>query len=685
MGNKSKSVKRKAGHVGLQASEIAFIEDEMVAFAAEYGLEVDGDVAGNVGRRQASKKTRRRRVAGNGFKSNRSTASEQASPCAATRIHLVDATSESSDSEETNDAQTVIRKRLADVLPATCALQACGVPGCACKSTGQSFGFQVQNGRQESTKVDVIERWQCLECHHGVLQHTVGRRPDVDAWPRGGQRLFQTLYEMIRLGRIGATIFHSRIWTHSVLEQLDALVVHLKHHVVHRGRSNGQTAAKEVQHEKLLLAQIQPQLRKAQEAVKTASRDELPIRLACALDQLYFPTYYAALVLYGRASRAVPSPDVYFQDLERFCPASREQLETFLNCELANSKLLPALALPLASSSTKEQPGVAHAHERDNPLLTIYHARLREGVRLFYDHGIGMQGEMDAALVGNHGIASKKHLKSKPTAPTTSDSGLVDMPCYPLLQAWRDNCRDWCCHLYAYATPTPQALDLVAKYAPIVEMGAGTGYWAALLQQRKVDIVAYDHAPPGPDRVRANAYHGHVPGFCSVTVGTPSVLLHDTTRSLLLCYPPPHDPLAATSLECFQGHVVLYVGEWQGDTADARFERTLAREFTLQEHLALPNWGNSAYSLTVWRRKDEHKSIHALPSPVARCGSCHTTTHLRRCRLCKTNVYCSWECARADEVAHEAEHALRLVFLRERVVKSKFHNDRYYRAVRAYD
>ena len=34
-------------------------------------------------------------------------------------------------------------------------------------------------------------------------------------------------------------------------------------------------------------------------------------------------------------------------------------------------------------------------------------------------------------------------------------------------------------------------------------MGAGTGYWAALLRSRGVDIVAYDVAPPSYDEAAA--------------------------------------------------------------------------------------------------------------------------------------------------------------------------------------
>jgi hypothetical protein len=40
-------------------------------------------------------------------------------------------------------------------------------------------------------------------------------------------------------------------------------------------------------------------------------------------------------------------------------------------------------------------------------------------------------------------------------------------PCYPLLQQWRDACRDWCCHLYAYAVPSPRALTTVAALCSV--------------------------------------------------------------------------------------------------------------------------------------------------------------------------------------------------------------------------
>ncbi|KAJ0389913.1 hypothetical protein ATCC90586_010335 [Pythium insidiosum] len=45
---------------------------------------------------------------------------------------------------------------------------------------------------------------------------------------------------------------------------------------------------------------------------------------------------------------------------------------------------------------------------------------------------------------------------------------------------------------YAWAIPDERALRIIKHFGPIVEMGAGTGYWGRLLELRGVDIVCYD-------------------------------------------------------------------------------------------------------------------------------------------------------------------------------------------------
>jgi hypothetical protein len=51
-------------------------------------------------------------------------------------------------------------------------------------------------------------------------------------------------------------------------------------------------------------------------------------------------------------------------------------------------------------------------------------------------------------------------------------------------------------HSYSEAIPTLKALQLLASLSPLVEIGAGSGYWARLLADCGADIVASDIAAP---------------------------------------------------------------------------------------------------------------------------------------------------------------------------------------------
>jgi hypothetical protein len=53
--------------------------------------------------------------------------------------------------------------------------------------------------------------------------------------------------------------------------------------------------------------------------------------------------------------------------------------------------------------------------------------------------------------------------------------------------------------IYAYAIPSPETLDWVSQFCagwPIVELGAGRGYWAAQLTLSGLTVDAYDYEPP---------------------------------------------------------------------------------------------------------------------------------------------------------------------------------------------
>ena len=146
---------------------------------------------------------------------------------------------------------------------------------------------------------------------------------------------------------------------------------------------------------------------------------------------------------------------------------------------------------------------------------------------------------------------------------------------------------------YAYAVPTHEALEVVARYSPLVEMGAGTGYWASLLAERGVDIVCHDKFPPsGSAR------------FFPVTPADPAVLADHGDRALFLCWPPHGLPFAADCLQAYPGETVVYIGERAGGACatDAFFTR-LEAEFELASETTLPSWWGYHDQLYVWKRR----------------------------------------------------------------------------------
>jgi hypothetical protein len=161
--------------------------------------------------------------------------------------------------------------------------------------------------------------------------------------------------------------------------------------------------------------------------------------------------------------------------------------------------------------------------------------------------------------------------------------------------------RVWCVRRYAFAIPSEAALASLARHAPIVELGAGTGYWAFLLRHRGVDCVAYDRAPP--DQI-ANPNRFQPLTWTRVERGDIDTLAGHRDRALFLCWPSYRDPFAARALRAYAGTTLLYIGEPAGGhTADDDFFAQLAQHWLAVEQVALPNWPGTRDALTVYCRR----------------------------------------------------------------------------------
>ena len=189
-------------------------------------------------------------------------------------------------------------------------------------------------------------------------------------------------------------------------------------------------------------------------------------------------------------------------------------------------------------------------------------------------------------------------------------------------------------HTVGFAVPSEEALLELAKHAPLAEVGAGTGYWSSQLQQRGVDMVAYDSRPPSSELTNPFFYDvsfGHVLKGDGATlfVEKPELAI----RTLVLIWPnnpdsEDHPEFAEnyhetvwdadclTTYMAAGGRKVIYVGERMsqievvpgappdsGITGSRRFQNLLEQHFTLEKEMSIPQWFLSADDLTVWIRK----------------------------------------------------------------------------------
>jgi hypothetical protein len=164
-----------------------------------------------------------------------------------------------------------------------------------------------------------------------------------------------------------------------------------------------------------------------------------------------------------------------------------------------------------------------------------------------------------------------------------------------------DERRDLC-HKYSWAVPTIGALQRIAALGPVVEIGAGTGYWAYLLRELGVDVLAYDIAPAGAPGCK-NGWHGDATSWTKVVKGGPERAAYCPERTLFLCWPPYSNPMAYHALKCYQGNTLVYVGEDSyGCTGDEAFHDLLDSEWE-REWYSIPSYDYIHDGMQVCTRK----------------------------------------------------------------------------------
>lgn len=153
---------------------------------------------------------------------------------------------------------------------------------------------------------------------------------------------------------------------------------------------------------------------------------------------------------------------------------------------------------------------------------------------------------------------------------------------------------------YAWAVPNTKAVLAIAGLnRPILEIGAGNGYWAWLLRQLGCVVHPYDIKP-----VEDNEYvlpKSYVP----ISLGGPDVVKsHTKDVALMLCWPCYDLPVAYDALNLYQGDTVVYIGEGRyGCTGDDAFHDLLEDFYYCEKSVDIPQWGGLHDALYIFKAK----------------------------------------------------------------------------------
>lgn len=167
---------------------------------------------------------------------------------------------------------------------------------------------------------------------------------------------------------------------------------------------------------------------------------------------------------------------------------------------------------------------------------------------------------------------------------------------------------------YAYALPSPETLQWVAEATagrPLIELGAGRGYWAAQLARQDLVVEAYDVDPPSATqnpsfpaaRGQQDAWYkvGNLEDFALQKANLGE-------KVLFLCWPPGWgNKMASECLIDFEnsgGTEVIFVGEPQGGkTGDDQFFELLATRWKLtSQDPNFVSWWNLKDVAQHWTR-----------------------------------------------------------------------------------
>jgi hypothetical protein len=150
---------------------------------------------------------------------------------------------------------------------------------------------------------------------------------------------------------------------------------------------------------------------------------------------------------------------------------------------------------------------------------------------------------------------------------------------------------------YSWAVPNEDALIYLAEFDELVEVGAGSGYWANCINKAGGKVMPYDIDPP-KTKDRGGDTWTHVER-CAV-----EDMRDDCFESpVLMVWPALKEGVATTVAEREPPHI-LYVGEPRGGcTGEDEFFYEIERKYGLVAKIEIPSYAGIHDDLFHYVRK----------------------------------------------------------------------------------
>jgi hypothetical protein len=156
--------------------------------------------------------------------------------------------------------------------------------------------------------------------------------------------------------------------------------------------------------------------------------------------------------------------------------------------------------------------------------------------------------------------------------------------------------REECICKFGFSIPCAEVIEAVVPESPLLEVGAGTGYWTKILKDAGADIVATD--------IDVWEKSGLLFGVDVKKMSAPVAVKVYPKRNVFMSWPSLNMswPLEAAR-EIRPGRLLFYLGEWMGATANDDFHEFVEENFEDRGAVEVPKWPCVHDRLYILRRR----------------------------------------------------------------------------------